>query len=102
MAIKPQLARPGAPQVIPDVDTETSQALGLQFDDVSVLKRIQTAVVCARGHNISGHQGLDGTDPGYAILNAGNHLACIEVLLDRAIDPQADPQTLRIRNFRHG
>ena len=99
MALDSQFARPGTLQVIPHSDAKTPQALGLQLDDVAMLKRIQSAVVRSRRQNIAGHQCLNGTDPSYAVSDAGNHLACIEVLFDLAIDPQTDLQVLGIRNF---
>ncbi len=92
-----RFTRPGALELILDLDAENSEALRFQFHDIPVLEGIQATMIGAGRDDIARHQCLHRAQPGDAVLDIGDHLFRIEILLDFAVYRKAYSQVLRVR-----
>src|SRR5262249_7118567 len=59
LAVEPGLASPRALQVVPHVQAQPPQFLGLELDHVAVLKRAEPAMIGTGRDHVSGLEGVD-------------------------------------------
>src|SRR6476620_2820142 len=92
-----RFTRPGALELILDLDAENSEALPFQFHDIPVLEGIQATMIGAGRDDVARHQSLHRAQPGDAVLDVGDHLFRIEILFEFAVHRKAYSQVLWVR-----
>src|SRR5258708_5380505 len=88
LALYPRFARPAAFEIVADVEAQAAQAFSFELDRVAVLKRIESAVVGARGQDVTGIQRMDRRDPFDAPRNLVGHVVGTKTLHEHAVGPQ--------------
>src|SRR3984957_1097750 len=99
LAIEPGLTQPGAFQFVLDIETEPTQTLGFQFDNIPIHEAGKATVVGTGRQNVARLQGMDRTRPFDTTSDVVGHVVSIEVLFQFAVDPKLDRQLLRVGNF---
>src|SRR2546426_4253580 len=102
LPVQPGLPAPGALEVVPDVETQAAELLGLDLDPVPVLESAQAAMVRARRDDVAGVQRVDRGDPLDAARNLVGHVARVVVLLELAVHPELHLQMVRIGDLVGG
>src|SRR5215470_10845801 len=79
LTVESRLPRPRALEVIPHVEAQAAQAVGLDLDPVAVLEAAQPTVVGAGREDVARLEGVDRRDPLDAARDLVRHIAGVEV-----------------------
>src|SRR5438445_9814933 len=96
LPVQTGLPAPGALEVVPYVEAQPAELLGLDLDPIAVLETAQAAMVGAGRDDVAGLERVDRGDPYDAARDLVRHVARAVVLLDVRVDPQLYLQPMRI------
>src|SRR5438105_6878070 len=96
LPVQTSLPAPGALEVVPYVEAQPAELLGLDLDPITVLEAAQAAMVGAGRNDVAGLERVDRGDPLDAARDLVGHVTRVVVLLEIAVDPQLYLKTVRI------
>ena len=96
MPLQPRLPRPGTLEIVTDLKVQPAQRLGFDLDEVTVLERVEAAVIGSQRQDITRLKRMDRANPFDAAGNLMRHVAGVVVLHQRAIIPQSDLEVVRV------
>src|SRR5437870_5756364 len=96
LPVQTSLPAPGALEVVPYVEAQPAELLGLDLDPITVLEAAQAAMVGAGRDDVTGLERVDRGDPLDAARDLVGHVARVVVLLEVPVHPQLYLKTMRI------
>src|SRR5205807_4369528 len=96
LTVEPGLPAPGPLEVVPDVEAQPAEPIGLDLDAIAVLEAAEPAMVRAGRDDVAGVEGVDRGDPLDAARDLVGHVARVVVLLELAVHPELDLEPVRI------
>src|SRR3546814_4939919 len=79
--------------------SQSPDAAAVQFDHVAVLDAAESAMVGAHRQHVAGLQRVNAAHPLDAAGDVVRHVGGVVVLLEIAVDPEADADVVRVRNL---